>query len=127
MEDGARLVLRRLVSLKARREQSIRTALHALSRREATALTELDEIDVALADLRKRWRARCGVADVLDQDALRDLKIELGDYYLAERGFLDRIEALNRMLEEVRTERDRQSCLLQKAVIAQDKFMTLLE
>jgi hypothetical protein len=120
-------MLRHLVSLKARREQSIRTTLHALSRREDTLLSELDEIGLELADLRNRWRERCEVADVLDQDALRDLKIELGDYYLAERRFLDRIDELNQLLEEVRAERDRQNRLLQKAVIAQHKFMTLLE
>ncbi|WP_107152675.1 hypothetical protein [Trinickia symbiotica] len=120
-------MLRQLVSLKARRERSIRAALHALSRRERALLAQFDEIRVELAGLRERWRERCDIVDVLDQEALRDLKVELGDYYLAERRFLERIDAVNRLLEEVRIERDRQNRLLQKAVIAQDKFMTLLE
>ncbi len=120
-------MLRQLVSLKARREQSIRVALQALARRESGVRAEVDKIGAELTRLRTRWRERCGIADVLDQDALSELKTELGDYYLAERRFLDRIDVLNRLLQEVRIERDRQNGLLQKAVIAQDKFMTLLE
>ncbi|MEX3956736.1 hypothetical protein [Trinickia sp. EG282A] len=120
-------MLGRLVSLKARRERSIRASLHALSRRESALLAELDGIGVELAGLRERWRERCDILDVLDQDALRDLKIELGDYYLAERRLLERIDTMHQLLEEVKIERDRLNRLLQSAVIAQDKFMTLLE
>jgi hypothetical protein len=64
---------------------------------------------------------------VLEQDALRDLRIELGDYYLTEQRFVDRLDALKRHLDEVKVEKDRQNRLLQKAVIAQEKFKTLLE
>jgi hypothetical protein len=127
MESSARVTLALLVSLKARRERKLRAALLALTRQEDALLGELETLARERFELHKKWRDRCEIEDVLEQDALRDLRIELGDYYLTEQRFADRLDALKRHLDEVKVEKERQNRLLQKAVIAQEKFKTLLE
>jgi hypothetical protein len=116
-----------LVSLKARRERTIRAALSALAREESALLTERQRLAGERAALCDEWRGRCEIGDVLHQDALKNLKVELGDYYLAERRLADRLDASSVKLDELRKERHRQEQALRQAVAGQEKFKMLME
>jgi hypothetical protein len=116
-----------LISLKERRERTIRSALSALAHEERALLTERKRLASERAALCDEWRSRCEIQAVLHQNALQDLKVELGDYYLAERRLADRIDESDVKLGELRKERHRQEQALRQAVAGQEKFKMLME
>jgi len=127
MEHGERITISQLVSLKARREQSVRSALSTLARQEHALLTELDSLAREQDALRQTWGDRCNISAVLDRNALSAIKSELSDYYLTEQRLIERLHVLKHQLDELRVEKCRQAKLLKKAVTAQEKFTLLLE
>lgn len=116
-----------LISLKERRERTIRAALSALAREESALLNERKRLAGERAALCDEWRSHCEIGDVLRQDSLQDLKVELSDYYLAERRLVDRLDASSVKLDELRKERHRQEQALRQAVAGQEKFKMLME
>jgi hypothetical protein len=116
-----------LISLKERRERTIRAALSALARAENALLNERERLASERAALCDEWRNRCEIGDVLHQNALQDLKVELSDYYLAERSLVDRLDASSVKLDELRNERHRQEQALRQVVAGQEKFKMLME
>ncbi|MEA3117930.1 MAG: hypothetical protein QOI13_1200 [Paraburkholderia sp.] len=116
-----------LISLKARRERTIRAALSALAREESELLAERERLASERAALCDEWRRRSEIGDVLHQNSLQDLKMEFSDYYLAERGLVDRLDASGVKLDELRKDRHRHEQALRQAVAGQEKLKLLME
>ncbi|GLU33121.1 hypothetical protein Busp01_29630 [Trinickia caryophylli] len=116
-----------LCSLKARRERKARGALAALARARAALDEEQAGIARSRSQLWRAWRERGELRAVVDQNTLRDLKIELGEYRLEDEALAERLESIRAERQALTEERSRQQARLRQAVNSQEKLKLLLE
>ncbi|MGY4818385.1 hypothetical protein ACVNP3_20850 [Pseudomonas chlororaphis subsp. piscium] len=127
MPDTDSLTLRRLLSLKQRREQSLRAALSALARQENQLQDSIAGLLQQRRQLQHQWRECCEVSQVLDHRALRDLKIELAQYHQQDHAMTERLEALHAEQQRIRGEQAQGQIQLRKLLVEQEKLNWLLE
>ena len=127
MPDTDSVILRRLRSLKQRRERSARASLSALAQRE----TELQENIVRLLEQRRQlwsqWRDCGQVSHIVDHGALRQLKVELAHYHQQDHAMTEQLEVLHSEQARVHREQAQGQIQLRKLLVEQEKFNWLLE
>lgn len=127
MPNADCLTLRRLLSLKQRREQSQRAVLSALARQE----TELQDSTTQLLEQRRQlwdqWRNCCTASQVLNHRALRELKTELAQYHQQDHAMTERLEALHAELNQIRRKQAEGQIQLRELLAQQEKLNWLLE
>jgi hypothetical protein len=127
MDDGARLTLTTLVTIKKRRERSIRSALASLDREEATLLASKASLVEARRALWVNWRERTNADGIHDYGSLQDLKHELAGFHQHDQTLAERIETVDAQWQALRLERENQLDLLHMALVDQEKLNSLLE
>lgn len=127
MADTDSVILRRLQSIKQRRERSLRAALSALARRDIELQDNIVRLLEQLRQLRRQWRDCGEVSQVVDHGALRHLKIELAEYHQQDHAIADQVEALHNEQDRVRREQGEGQIQLRKLLVEQEKFNWLLE
>lgn len=121
------MTFRRLLSLKQRREQSLRAALSALARQDTDLQDSIARLLEQRRQLWSQWRDCGRVSQVLDHGALRDLKIELAQYHQQDHAMTERLEALRAEQDRVRSEQAEGQIQLRKLLVKQEKLNWLLE
>lgn len=127
MPDTDSLILRRLLSLKQRRERSLRAALSALARRDIELQDNIVRLLEQHHQLWRQWRDCGGVSQVVDHGALRNLKIELAEYHQQDYAMAEQLEALRNEQDRVRREQTESQIQLRKLLVKHEKFNWLLE
>ena len=127
MPDTDSLILRRLLSLKKRRERNLRAALSALARRDIELQDNIVRLLEQRRQLWRQWRNSGGVSKVVDHGALRHLKIELAEYHQQDHAMAEQLEALHNEQHRIRHEQAEGQIQLRKLLVEQEKFNWLLE
>lgn len=127
MPDTDSLILRRLLSLKQRRERSLRAALSYLARQDTELQGSIARLLEQRRQLWSQWRDCGRVSRVVDHGALRHLKIELAQYHQQDHAMTERLDALHNEQDRVRREQAGGQIQLRKLLVEQEKFNWLLE
>ncbi|AOJ71459.1 MULTISPECIES: hypothetical protein [Burkholderia] len=127
MDNGGRSTLTTLVTIKKRRERSIRSTLAMLEQQEATLLASKASLLEARRALWVEWRECADEDAVHDYASLQALKRELAGFHQRDQTLADRIEAVDAQWQALRLERDGQLDQLRRALVDQEKLNALLE
>ncbi|KWN58209.1 hypothetical protein [Burkholderia ubonensis] len=127
MDDSRRSTLNVLISLKMRRERSIRATLASLEEHEAALLARKASFLDERHALWEAWRSRAASDAMHDCASLQDLKLELAGFYHRDRALADQIEAVDAQWQELRLERNGQLTQLRKAQVDQEKLISIME
>lgn len=127
MDDGGRLGLTKLGTIKKRREDSVRNTLALLDQQEETLLSTRASLLEARCALWAEWRERANAGAVYDYTSLQHLKVGLAACHQRDQTLAEEIDEVDAQRQALRLERERQLDQLRIALVDQEKLNSLLE
>ncbi|BBE08764.1 Putative uncharacterized protein [Mycoavidus cysteinexigens] len=127
MENDTRVTLAMLLTLKTRREQSLRAKLAANARQQEQLRDKKALLLEERYQIWKTWRSHSTVVEVLDATARQTLKNQLTDHFQNDQALAEQIDTLQAQWQALQIDKAQQQTLLRKVLMKQEKFNTLLE
>ncbi|GAM52522.1 hypothetical protein EBME_0985 [bacterium endosymbiont of Mortierella elongata FMR23-6] len=116
-----------LLTLKTRREQSLRAKLAANARQQEQLRDKKALLLEERYQIWKTWRSHSTVVEVLDATARQTLKNQLTDHFQNDQALAEQIDTLQAQWQALQIDKAQQQTLLRKVLMKQEKFNTLLE
>ncbi|MCX8565594.1 MAG: hypothetical protein ON057_000321 [Glomeribacter sp. 1016415] len=127
MENDTRVTLAMLLTLKTRREQSLRAKLAANARQQEQLRDKKALLLEERYQIWKTWRSHGTVVEVLDATARQTLKNQLTGHFQDDQALAEQIDTLQAQAQAIQIDTAQQQTLLRKVLMKQEKFNTLLE
>lgn len=127
MENDTRVTLAMLLTLKTRREQSLRAKLAANARQQEQLRNKKALLLEERYQIWRTWRSHSTLIGVFDLTARQTLKKQLTGHFQDDQALAEQIDTLQAHSQALQNDKAQQQTLLRKVLMKQEKFNTLLE